>query len=476
VKRFVVPALYSKRGAEATPRDRIAFFRAGGYHAPISEKSRGIMKITIVGTGYVGLVTGACFSEVGHEVLCVDNNEQKIKMLRDNRMPIYEPGLDDVVARNAAAGRLRFSTSLIEGTDFAEVIFIAVGTPPGTGGEADLSYVEQVVRQVAEHMDSYRLLVEKSTVPVNTAEQIKRTVLRYSRKDVAFDVASNPEFLREGTAIEDALKPDRVVVGVESERAVHLLKAIYEPIIARGGGVFVEMSIASAELTKHASNSFLAMKISYINAVSRICELAGADVEQVARGMGLDRRIGKQFLKAGVGYGGSCFPKDVDAFVHLADQLGYDFDLLKDVRRINEAQRDHVMQKIRHELWVIQDKTIAILGLAFKPCTDDVREAASLYFVPRLREAGAKLKLWDPVATENFRKQFPDLAYFTSMEDCVRGADLALILTEWSEVAQLGAERLRELMKCPVVVDGRNIFDPNEMRAKGFAYHSVGRA
>ncbi|HOW97624.1 MAG TPA: UDP-glucose/GDP-mannose dehydrogenase family protein [Kiritimatiellia bacterium] len=433
------------------------------------------MKITIVGTGYVGLVTGACFSEVGHQVLCVDKDERKVNMLRANKMPIYEPGLDEVVARNVAAGRLRFSTSLAEGTEYAEVIFIAVGTPPGVEGQADLSYVEQVVREVAEHMSSYRLLVEKSTVPVNTAEQIKRTVLRYSRKDVAFDVASNPEFLREGTAIEDALQPDRVVVGVESERASQLLRAIYEPIIARGGGVFVEMGIASAELTKHASNSFLAMKISYINAVSRICELAGADVEQVANGMGLDRRIGRQFLKAGVGYGGSCFPKDVDAFVHLADQLGYDFDLLKNVRQINEAQRDHVMQKIRHELWVIQDKTVAILGLAFKPCTDDVREAASLYFVPRLREAGAMLRLWDPVATDNFKALYPDLAYFTDIEACVRDADLVLILTEWSQIADFGLERLRSLMKCPVVVDGRNMFDPKEMRAKGFAYHCVGR-
>lgn len=433
------------------------------------------MKITIVGTGYVGLVTGACFSEVGHQVLCVDKDERKVNMLRANKMPIYEPGLDEVVARNVAAGRLRFSTSLVEGTEYAEVIFIAVGTPPGVEGQADLSYVEQVVREVAEHMTSYRLLVEKSTVPVNTAEQIKRTVLRYSRKDLAFDVASNPEFLREGTAIEDALQPDRVVVGVESERACQLLKAIYEPIIARGGGVFVEMGIASAELTKHASNSFLAMKISYINAVSRICELAGADVEQVANGMGLDRRIGRQFLKAGVGYGGSCFPKDVDAFVHLADQLGYDFDLLKNVRQINEAQRDHVMQKIRHELWVIQDKTVAVLGLAFKPNTDDVREAASLYFVPRLRDAGAKLRLWDPVATDNFKALYPDLDYFTDIEACVRDADLVLILTEWSAIADFGLERLRSLMKCPVVVDGRNMFDPKEMRAKGFAYHCVGR-
>ena len=433
------------------------------------------MKITIVGTGYVGLVTGACFSEVGHQVLCVDNDERKIQMLRKNVMPIYEPGLDEVVARNVKAGRLSFSTSLAEGTDFAEVIFIAVGTPPGYQGQANLSYVEQVVREVAEHMKSYRLLVEKSTVPVNTAEQIKRTVLRYSATDVAFDVASNPEFLREGTAIEDALNPDRVVVGVESERAAHLLRAIYQPIISRGGGAFVEMSIASAELTKHASNSFLAMKISYINAVSRICELAGADVEQVAHGMGLDKRIGPRFLKAGAGYGGSCFPKDVDAFVHLAEQLGYNFELLNEVRRINTDMREHVMQKVQHELWVLQDKTIAVLGLAFKPCTDDVREAASLYFIPKLKEAGAVLKVWDPVAMENVKAIHPDLTYCASIEECVKDADLTLILTEWDEILKFGPDKLRELMKVPVVVDGRNMFDPNVMRAKGFAYHCVGR-
>jgi len=298
-----------------------------------------MMKITVVGTGYVGLVTGACFSEIGHEVLCVDNDARKIEMLKKLRMPIYEPGLEEMVKRNVAAGRMKFTTSIAEGTDFAEVIFIAVGTPPGARGEANLSYVEQVGRQVAEHMTSYRLLVEKSTVPANTGEQLKRTVTKYLRADIDFDVASNPEFLREGCAIEDALNPDRIVVGVESERAGKLLRAIYEPIIQKSKCEFLQMSVASAELTKHASNSFLALKISYINAVSRVCELAGANVEEVAHGMGLDRRIGPRFLNAGVGYGGSCFPKDVDAFVVLADRLGYDFELLKEVQRIKKSQR-----------------------------------------------------------------------------------------------------------------------------------------
>jgi UDPglucose 6-dehydrogenase len=433
------------------------------------------MKITIVGTGYVGLVTGTCFAEIGHEVLCVDNDERKIKTLKEGGMPIYEPGLEDMVHRNVGTGRLRFSTSIEEGTDFAEVIFIAVGTPPGYRGQANLSYVEQVGRKVAEHMTSYRLLVEKSTVPVNTAEQLKRTVAKYSRADIDFDVASNPEFLREGCAIEDAFRPDRIVVGVESERAGKLLRDIYEPIIRKSGCEFLQMNIASAELTKHASNSFLAMKISYINAVSRVCELAGADVEQVAHGMGLDQRIGPRFLDAGVGYGGSCFPKDVDAFVHLADHLGYNFELLKEVQRINHSQREHLLKKIQHELWVIQDKTVAVLGLAFKPGTDDTREAPSLYFVPQLLEAHAHLKLWDPVAQEKFKELYPDLKYYGDPLQCAKDADLLLILTEWPEVKGMDLHALKKAMKCPVIVDGRNIFDPDEMRKQGFTYHCMGR-
>jgi UDPglucose 6-dehydrogenase len=300
--------------------------------------------VTIVGTGYVGLVTGACFSELGHHVLCVDNDQHKVDMLKRLEMPIYEEGLQELVKRNVEAGRLSFTPSIKEGVDFAEVIFIAVGTPPGYQGRANLSYVETVGRQVAEHMTSYRLLVEKSTVPVQTGEQLKRTMAKYSKSDVDFDVASNPEFLREGTAIVDAFAPDRIVVGVDSDRAANLLEELYKPVVEKSGCEFIVMDVASAELTKHASNSFLAMKISFINGVARICELAGADVEKVAHGMGLDQRIGPRFLHAGVGYGGSCFPKDVDAFVQLADQLGYDFQLLKEVQRINQTQRQHVMQ------------------------------------------------------------------------------------------------------------------------------------
>ena len=433
------------------------------------------MKITVVGTGYVGLVTGACFSEVGHEVLCIDNDERKVQMLHRLEMPIYEPGLEELVRKNVANKRLRFSTSIVEGTEFAEVIFIAVGTPPGYQGQANLSYVEQVGRQVASNMKAYRLLVEKSTVPVNTGEQLKRTMSKYLRQDVDFDVASNPEFLREGCAIEDAFNPDRIVIGVESDRAAALLKEVYDPIVKKSGCHFLVMNMASAELTKHASNSFLAMKISYINAVSRVCELAEADVEQVAHGMGLDPRVGARFLQAGVGFGGSCFPKDVDAFVHLSDRLGYNFELLKEVQRINKSQREHLLHRIQHELWVIQDKTIAILGLAFKPGTDDIREAPSLFFVSQLLEARAKLKVWDVIAEPKFREIHPELAYFKDPYECLKDADLLLILTEWPEVKNLDLKKVKSLLKCPVIVDGRNVFEPAEMRAMGFIYHSIGR-
>lgn len=434
------------------------------------------MKITIVGTGYVGLVTGAGFADIGHEVMCVDNDEDKIRKLRNLEMPIYEDGLEDIVARNARAGRLKFSTCIREGTEYAEVIFIAVGTPPGYRGEADMSYVERVGREVAENMRSYRLLVEKSTVIVNTNEQLKRTMNKYLKEDVPFDIASNPEFLREGTAVKDAMCPDRIVVGVESERAGRLLRDIYAPIVKRSGCEYLEMNIASAELTKHASNSFLAMKISFVNAVGRICELTGADITQVAHGMGLDKRIGSEFLQAGVGYGGSCFPKDVDAFIRMGDELGYSLDLLKEVQRINVSQREHLMRKLQQELWVIEGKTIAVFGLAFKPGTDDIREAPSLVFVPQLLERRAKLRLWDPIARAKFSKAYPDLEYFETPLVCAEGADAALILAAWPEIAGIDLGRLRKAMKCPIIIDGRNVFDCAVMAKHKFIYHSIGRA
>lgn len=423
----------------------------------------------------MGLVTGATFAEIGHDVLCVDNDEGKIRKLRNLQMPIHEEGLADVVTRNVKAGRLNFSTSIAEGTDHAEVIFIAVGTPPGYRGEANMSYVERVGREVAQHMNSYRLLVEKSTVIVNTSERLRRTMHKYLKENIPFDIASNPEFLREGTALQDAFHPDRIVVGVESPRAARLLREIYEPIIRTTGCEYLEMSIASAELTKHASNSFLAMKISFINAVSRICELTGADISQVARGMALDKRIGPHFLNAGVGYGGSCFPKDVDAFIRMADEYGYSFDLLKEVQKINLSQREHLMRKLQQELWVLEDKTIAVLGLAFKPGTDDVRKSPALYFVPELLKHKAKVKLWDTVAQEKFAQVVPDQQYFSTPLECATGADAVLILTDWPEIRQMDLAKLHKTMKCPIIIDGRNVFDPAVMLEHGFIYYSVGR-
>ena len=434
------------------------------------------MNITIVGTGYVGLVTGTTFSEIGHNVMCVDNDESKIATLRDRKMPIFEEGLEEIVLRNVDEGRLRFSNSIKEGTDFAEIIFIAVGTPPGYAGEANMSYVERVGREVAENMDSYRLLVEKSTVIVNTSQQLRRMMNKYLKQDIPFEIASNPEFLREGQAIKDAFHPDRIVVGVESDRARKLLRDVYEPIVSKSGCHYLEMNIASAELTKHASNSFLAMKISFINAVSRICELTGADIREVAHGMGLDERIGQSFLSAGVGYGGSCFPKDVDAFVRMGDELGYSLKILKEVQAINESQREHLSRKLQEELWVIQDKTISILGLAFKPGTDDVRMAPSLYFVPELLERGANLRLWDPQAAGKFDQIHPGLDYFDTPIECAEGADAVVILTDWPAVKALDLEELKKVCHCPIILDGRNVFDPVDMEEHGFTYYSMGRA
>ncbi len=434
------------------------------------------MKLTIVGTGYVGLVTGVTLAEIGHNVLCVDNDESKVASLRRLEMPIYEEGLDTLVRKNVEAGRLRFSTSIGEGTEYAEVIFIAVGTPPGYRGEANMSYVERVGREVAGHMSGYRLLVEKSTVIVNTHDQLKRTLNKYLKADIPFDIASNPEFLREGSAIQDAFNPDRIVVGVNSTRAARLLREIYQPIIDRSKCPYLEMSIASAELTKHASNAFLAMKISFINAVSRICELTGAEIGHVAHGMGLDRRIGPHFLKAGVGYGGSCFPKDVDAFIRLGDEVGFNLELLKEVQRINQGQREHLLRKLQQELWVIQDKVIAVWGLAFKPGTDDVRESPSLYFVPQLRERGAHLKLWDPAARAKFEAIHPGFSYAESPMEAARGADAILLLTDWPELKAIDLQALRATMRCPIVIDGRNQLDPAQMAQSGFTYHGMGSA
>jgi len=429
------------------------------------------MKIAIIGSGYVGLVTGTCFAELGNDVICVDNDKNKVKSLKEGEIPFYEPGLQELVTRNVKEGRLSFTDKIGEAVDFAEVIFIAVGTPSRPNGEADLSYVDNVAREIAEHMKSYKLVVEKSTVPVETGEKVMQTIKRYNKQNVPFDVASNPEFLREGSAIEDFLKPDRVVVGVQSDKAASILKKLYEPLNTN----IIVTDIKSAEIIKHASNSFLATKISFINAVANICEFAGADIQKVSEGMGLDRRIGKQFLYAGIGYGGSCFPKDVDAFVTIAERKGYDFGLLKEVQRINKDQRKRFVKKIEDALWVPKGKTIAIWGLAFKPNTDDLREAPSIDIIGALLKEGATIKAYDPVAMRRMKAIFPEITYCKNPYEAAQDADAIVLLTEWNEFKQIDLKKVKNSVKYPLIVDGRNVYSIDDMEALGFHYISIGR-
>ncbi len=429
------------------------------------------MKVAIVGTGYVGLVTGTCLSDVGHDVICVDCNEKKISMLKDGKIPIYEPGLDKMVQKNSENGRLTFTTDLNKAVKASDVIFIAVGTPPREDGSADLSYVENVARDVAKSMDSYKVVVEKSTVPVQTGDKVKQTIELYNTENIPFDVVSNPEFLREGSAIKDFLEPDRIVIGAESEKAKEVMKELYEPIETKK--VFTD--IKSAELIKHASNSFLATKISFINAVANICEETGADVNMVAEGMGLDTRIGPRFLKAGIGYGGSCFPKDVDAFVHIADANGYDFKLLKEVQKINKLQREQFVDKIKDALWIVKDKTIGVWGLSFKPNTDDMREAPSIDIIKALQKEGAKIKAYCPGAMENADELLCNVEMCSNPYEVAEGAHALAIITEWDEFRKADYSKVKQLMENPLILDGRNMHEPEDMREMGFDYRSVGR-
>ncbi len=350
------------------------------------------MDISIIGSGYVGLVTGACFADVGHNVICVDNDEGKIKTLQAGRIPIYEPGLEEIVHRNVSAHRLHFSSSIREGVEKSQIVFIAVPTPPQSNGDVDLSFIEKVSREIADILTDYRVIVDKSTVPVKTGERVAETIKRYNRHGAKFDVVSNPEFLREGCAIRDLMHPDRIVIGAQSQHAVDLMKKVYEPFMAP----VLVTGINSAELIKHAANSFLALKISYINAISAICDASGADVEKVADGIGMDRRIGRQFLNAGIGYGGSCFPKDVAAFIHISEQLGVPFTLLKEVQRINAGQKERFLKLIRDTLWVLREKKIAVWGLTFKPNTDDVRSSVAIELVDAMLREGAHVSVYDP--------------------------------------------------------------------------------
>jgi len=429
------------------------------------------MKLTLIGTGYVGLVTGACFAEVGHHVVCVDNDAAKVKLLQSGGVPIYEPGLEDLVKKNVAAGRLSFTASTAEGVQKSEVIFIAVPTPPQTDGSVDLSFIERVARDIAGAMTTYKIVVDKSTVPVRTGEKVTETIKRYCPGKVDFDVVSNPEFLREGFAVGDLMKPDRVVIGVRSPRPVAAMRELYAPFNAP----IVVTDINSAELIKHASNSFLALKISYINAIAAVCEATGANVQEVATGMGLDERIGRRFLNAGIGFGGSCFPKDLSAFIKIAEQNGYDFRLLKEVQHINTAQMERFVKKITDTLWVLKDKTIGVLGLAFKQNTDDIRMSPAIDLCQRLQKEGAALRVHDPKAMDKARAVLTDVAYVDDMNAVADGCDALVVATEWDEFKMLDLERARKSLTHPILFDGRNLFDPAEMERLGWIYKSIGR-
>lgn len=428
------------------------------------------MNLAIVGSGYVGLVTGTCFAEVGHRVICVDNDLKKVHQLQDGHIPIYEPGLEELVKKNVAAGRLSFTASIGEAVEASSVIFIAVPTPPQPDGSVDLSFVEGVAREIAVHIKKdYRIVVDKSTVPVKTGEKVAQTISRCN-PGADIDVVSNPEFLREGSAVEDLMKPDRIVIGVSSERAVGPMKEIYEPFKAP----IMITDLNSAELIKHAANSFLALKISYINAVAAICEASGANVERVADGMGADKRIGRAFLNAGIGYGGSCFPKDISAFIRISRELGYEFHLLEEVERINAGQKERFLKKIRESLWVLRQKKIGVLGLAFKGNTDDVRSSVAIAVVQQLIAEGAEIRAYDPKAMDKAQALIPQAKMVATPEEVADGADALLILTEWNEFKTLPWLTMKKRMLSPLLFDGRNLLDPAEIRALGFTYTGIG--
>ncbi|MDO9044805.1 MAG: UDP-glucose/GDP-mannose dehydrogenase family protein [Methanobacteriaceae archaeon] len=433
------------------------------------------MNITVIGAGYVGLITAACFADLGNEVLCIEKRESTVNKLQKGESHIYEQGLTEILQKNLEEGRIRFTTNMEEAVKFSEVIFICVGTPQSDDGKADLSQVEEASRQIAEHLNGYKLIVEKSTVPVNTHQWVKKTIKRHAHEDAQFDVASNPEFLREGTGIYDFMNPDRIVVGAESDRAQVIFEELYAPFTKEGRPLLFTKP-AAAELIKHASNSFLAMKISYINMISSLCEKVGVDVNTVAQGIGLDHRIGENFLNAGIGYGGSCFPKDVQAFIKIAEDHGLEFGLLKETEKINAFQKRSFLDKIEDILWINKDKNITVWGLAFKPETDDIREAPAIEITQELEKNGANLHLYDPEASDNFKNilaESDNVKYFEDKYDALKDADALLIITEWQEFKLADLKKVKELMRLPIIIDGRNIFGVDEM--KEFEYYSVGR-
>ncbi|HZH90987.1 MAG TPA: UDP-glucose/GDP-mannose dehydrogenase family protein [Pyrinomonadaceae bacterium] len=431
------------------------------------------MQIAVIGTGYVGLVTGACFAEFGVDVVCVDIDAHKIERLNQGHMPIYEPGLDQLVATNAQAGRLTFTTDLKTAVERSLVILLAVGTPPLEDGSADLSHVEAAALSVAEHMNDYKVIVTKSTVPVGTGEHLRR-IIGEKKKNAKFGVVSNPEFLREGAAIGDFMRPDRVVIGSRDPEAIAIIKDLYRPLYLIETP-FVITSLEGAELTKYAANAFLATKISFINEIANLCDRIGCDVHDVARALGMDNRIGKKFLHPGPGFGGSCFPKDTHAFLSIARQFNYDALIVNAVVRVNERQRELMVPKIEKLVGDLRGKTIAVLGLAFKPGTDDMREAPSVDIIGRLLESGATVRAYDPIAMEAARNYLPGIEYAEDEYAAVTGADALVFMTEWNQFRALNMERVRELMRAPKIADLRNIYDPDAMIELGFQYVGVGR-
>jgi UDPglucose 6-dehydrogenase len=430
------------------------------------------MNICVVGTGYVGLVTGAVFADLGNEVVCVDNQADKIGALAAGQMPIYEPGLEEMVARNVADGRLSFTTDLAAAVRRSVIVFVTVGTPARADGQADLRAVEQVAQGIGQAMVKYTVIVNKSTVPVGTGDYVREVIEKSQSQPVPFDVVSNPEFLREGSAIEDTLRPDRIVIGAPNQQVAMTLLELYAPLERP----MIITDVPSAEMIKYASNAFLATKISFMNAIASICELAGADVTQVAKAVGLDARIGPAFLGAGLGYGGSCFPKDTESLLHTAAALGYDFRLLRSVVDINRERAGVFVDAIIKALGPLDDRVVAVLGLAFKPNTDDMREAKSSEVIARLLDAGARVRVYDPVATPNARRVLPaSVVYCDSPYEAAAGADALALVTEWNEFKFLNLDRVRALMRRPVVFDGRNLWEPERMRRLGFEYHSIGR-
>jgi len=432
------------------------------------------MNICIIGTGYVGLVTGACLAEFGMNLICVDNDRSKIELLKQGKVTIHEPGLEDLVLKNMKEGRLSFSTSIEEGVKSSLVIFIAVGTPPNDDGSADLKFVEEVAETIARHMEGYKVIVMKSTVPVGTCRRLKQLIENHQIHPSPFDIVSNPEFQREGSAIEDFMRPDRVTIGAESEQAIAIMKDIYSALYLIETP-FVITSLETAEMIKYAANVFLATKVSFINEIANLCEVMGADVRHVARAMGLDGRIGKKFLHPGPGYGGSCFPKDTRALSKMAQEKGYSFNILNAVIKVNDEQKKRMIQKIMGKVGDLKGKTIGILGLSFKPNTNDIRESSSIVIIQGLLAMGAKIKAFDPAAMEEAKAILPEIRYEKDAYDVAEGADALVLATEWNQFRRLDLQRIKEQLKNPVFIDLRNVYDPDQMKRLGFIYSGVGR-